>query len=69
MISSADAIVFRVLGNLNQGESGVSLEELLIRIGLAKRNLPQQHTKKFRDHYTAMGAQERIQGRGLRSRR
>ena len=34
LISSGDAIVYRVLGNLNRGEQGISLEEILQKLGL-----------------------------------
>ena len=34
--SSADAIVLRVLENLNQADQGISLEELLSKIGLTR---------------------------------
>ena len=66
LISSADAIVFRVLGNLNHADRGVSLEEVLTKIGLTRRDLPQQYTRKFREKFTSMGAQERIRGQGFR---
>jgi hypothetical protein len=65
-ISSADAIVFRVLGNLNQADRGVSLEEVLTKIGLTRRNLPHQYTRKYREKFTSIGAQERIRGQGFR---
>jgi hypothetical protein len=68
LISSSDAIVFRVLGNLNEEERGISLEEILIKLGRATRGLKRQFTKAFREQYTAKGATERIYGRGLRAR-
>lgn len=36
-ISSGDAIVYKVLGNLNMVEQGVALEEILQQIGLTRR--------------------------------
>ena len=66
LISSSDAIVFRILGNLNEGERGISLEEILIKLGRTTHGLKRQFTKKFREEYTAKGARERIYGRGLR---
>lgn len=63
-ISSADAIVFRVLGNLGQGDRGLSLEEILQKIGRGRGGLPWQYTKAFRENYTGIGQQDMIQGRG-----
>jgi hypothetical protein len=62
-ISSADAIVYRVLGNLNRGSQGISLEEILQRVGFG-RALSYQFTKAFRDKWTARGFAERMQGQG-----
>lgn len=64
-ICSADAIVFRVLGNLDRGDQGVSLQEVLEKLGLG-RKLPTQFTKTMRDRWTAQGVAERLQGRGRR---
>lgn len=65
LISSGDAIVFKVLGNCGCGEQGISLEEILNRLGLTKQ-LEWQYTKQFREKYTMIGQQDRIQGRGKR---
>jgi hypothetical protein len=65
-ISSSDAIVFRVLGNLNEGEKGISLEELLAQIGRTHKDLKSQFKKEFRDKYTREGQIERVRGLGLR---
>jgi hypothetical protein len=65
LISSGDAIVFKVLGNCGCGEQGISLEEILSRLGLTKQ-LEWQYTKQFREKYTKIGQQDRIQGRGKR---
>lgn len=64
-ICSADAIVFRVLGNLDRGEQGLSLEEALDEVGLG-RKLPSQFGRKFRSDYTAKGVAEWMQGRGVK---
>lgn len=64
-ICSADGIVFRVLGNLDRGEQGMSLEELLHNAGLA-RKVPSQFSQKFRATYHAKGVEERLQGRGAK---
>ncbi len=66
-ICSADAIVFRVLGNLDWSERGVSLEEALKEAGLG-RKLGKQYSKEFRLQYTARGVEERMRGIGIRKR-
>jgi hypothetical protein len=65
-ISSSDAIVFRVLGNLNEGEKGISLEEMLIHIIRTSKDLKSQFKKEFRDKYTREAQMERVRGLGLR---
>ncbi|MBL8819937.1 MAG: hypothetical protein JNL58_28185 [Planctomyces sp.] len=63
LISSGDAIVYRVLGNLNRGEQGNSLEEILQKLGLG-RSVQNQYTKRFREQYTRQGQQDMVRGRG-----
>ena len=63
-ICSGDAIVFRVLALLDRIEQGLSLEEILQSIGFA-RPLPWEFTKAYRDRWTSVGSQHRIQGQGL----
>jgi hypothetical protein len=65
-ICSADAIVFRVLGNLDRGHQGVSLQEVLGKLGL-QRPLARQFTKLARERCTAQGVTERLQGRGRKT--
>jgi len=65
IICSSDSIVFRVLGLLRRDEQGISLEEILQRIGLGRR-LGRQYSAQFREHWTRLGRQDRIQGFGLR---
>jgi hypothetical protein len=65
LISSGDAIVFRVLGLLNRSEQGISLEEVLQKIGHG-RAVSKQYTKQFRDRFTKEGEQDSIRGRGLK---
>lgn len=65
LISSSDIIVYRVLGRLNRGEQGISLEELLKRVGLQQANLPSQCTKSFREKHTKTGETDAVQGLGL----
>jgi hypothetical protein len=66
LISSGDAIVFRILGNLQREDQGISLEELLQRIGTSRAGLPWPYTKAFRQKYTDQGKIDSIQGRGRR---
>ncbi|MBN1555547.1 MAG: hypothetical protein JXA11_12450 [Phycisphaerae bacterium] len=54
VICSADSIVFKVLGYLSRAEQGISLEEILQRIGL-RRDLTWQFSKNFREKYTKEG--------------
>lgn len=65
LICSADAIVFRVLGNLDRSAQGVSLQEVLDKLGQS-RALPPQFTKKVREKWTAEGVADRLHGRGRR---
>ena len=54
IISSADSIVFKVLGFLNRADQGVSLEEILRRTGFG-RPMSWQFSKAFREKYTREG--------------
>ena len=67
LISSADRIVYRVLGNLHRREQGISLEEILNRLGSTAPNLPRQYRKSFREEWSDTGFQERLRGIGFRS--
>ena len=42
LISSADKIVYRVLGNMHREDQGISLEEILNKIGMTASQLPPQ---------------------------
>ena len=66
LISSGDAIVYRVLGRLNKGNQGISLEEILTKVGLKQSHLPRQFTKLFRESLTHQGFQDLMAGRGLK---
>ena len=66
LISSGDAIVFRVLGLLGRGEQGTSLEEVLQRVGMSQSNLPWPCRRTFRERYTKEGEADSIRGRGLK---
>jgi hypothetical protein len=69
LISSGDAIVFRVLGRLGRGDQGTSLEEVLHKIGLGRSQLPWPCQKKFREKYTKEGEVDAIQGKGMKRSR
>ncbi len=66
VISSGDAIVYRVLGRLGKASQGISLEEILTRIGLQQSALLHQFTKQFRESVSAQGFQDMMRGRGLK---
>ena len=66
LISSGDAIVYRVLGRWSRGDQGISLEEILTKIGLQLPRLPHQFTKRFRETMTGRGFEDLMQGRGLK---
>ena len=66
LISSADAIVYKVLGRLMISEQGISLEEILQQTGLTLKDLAWQFTRKFREKYTKQGEQDSITGMGRR---
>jgi hypothetical protein len=63
-VCSADHAVFRVLGMFAKVKQGISLEEVLQKIGLS-RKLEWKYTKKFREKYTSMGQVDSIQDQGL----
>lgn len=65
LFCSADGAVFRVLGLLGRIEQGISLEEILEKIGLSRHNLEWKYTKKFREKYTRLGQIDSIQDKGL----
>lgn len=69
LISSADAIVFKVLGNLNRGHQGISVEEVLQQIGQSRSKIPRQYSKQFRESYTKEGEQDSIRGRGKKPKK
>lgn len=66
LISSGDAIVYKVLGRMAIGERGISLEEVLRNIGLAFRHpVKWPYSKQFREKYTKDGEIDNITGLGL----
>jgi hypothetical protein len=52
------------LGLLARTEQGISLEEVLIQIGLS-RQLEWKYTKKFREKYMQMGKIDSAQNKGI----
>jgi hypothetical protein len=64
LISSADSIVYKTIGNLNMAEQGISLEEVLQKIGQGRSDLTWQYTKEFRLKYTDEGKRDSVIGRG-----
>jgi len=65
LLCSSDAIVFRVLARLHRADQGLSLEEMLQRVGLG-RGLPKQFTRMFREVWTKRGQEEMVRGIGLK---
>lgn len=66
LVCSADGAVFRVLGLLGKAEQGISLQEILQKIGVStSEKLEWEYTKKFRDKWTRKGQIDFIQGQGL----
>lgn len=65
IITSADKIVWRTLGALRIGEDGISLEEILGRIGLGRR-VGNEFSKSYRQEWTQRGFEEGLRGEALR---
>ncbi|MFZ2148690.1 MAG: hypothetical protein WAV28_15855 [Sedimentisphaerales bacterium] len=63
-VCAADKAVFRVLGLLGLGQQGISLEEVLEKIGFP-RDMKPQYTKNYREKWTHIGQIDSIQDRGL----
>jgi len=59
-VCSSDRVVFRYLGWIREPERGVSLEEILERMG-APRKLAHKLTKEFRLRWSQRGFQEAFQ--------
>jgi hypothetical protein len=57
-LCSSDAVVFRFLGWIKQGDKGVSLEEVLGEFGGPQRKLLHRLTKQYRLFWTDRGFQE-----------
>jgi hypothetical protein len=68
LLCSADQIVYKVLGALDRAEQGVSLEEVLQKLGLT-RALKRQFQKAFRDAVAGQGFVDSLQGRGVKPKK
>jgi hypothetical protein len=66
LFASADLAVYRVLGLLGRGEQGLSLEEILQKIGITKRLEP-RFSKAVRERLTKEGQRDMVRQRGLES--
>ena len=66
LICSADAIVYRTLGNLNRLDQGISLEMLLRRIGRTA-SLPRAYSEAWCKEQIRKGFADRLQGRGSKA--
>lgn len=70
MACSSDQVVFRILGRLNKGDQGISLQEILAATGLGSglnwEDLKPaagdwKYTKEFREKWTHRGQQDFVQ--------
>lgn len=62
IICSSDAVVSRYLGWIQKPDQGISLEEILNKLGIRRGlKLAPKLTKSFREKYTAQGFQEALQ--------
>lgn len=61
IVSSADAITYRVLGALKCSDQGISLEETLQAIGLTK-HLVYKFSRAFREKWSQRGFSEGVSG-------
>lgn len=65
-LCTADGPVFRALAFLDKDESGISLEELLQKVGLlTSQKLEWRFSKKFREKYARMGQIDSIQDHSI----
>ena len=63
VICSADSIVFKILGNLNKEDSGISLDEIFQMAGFTVQ-VAYQYSKGFRERYSRLGAVDSVTGKG-----
>jgi hypothetical protein len=59
--------VFRVLGRLDRSDQGISLEEVLQKVGENRKIGEWRFGKRFREKYTQVGVADRVKGTGLRT--
>lgn len=62
LLSSGDEIVYKTLGLLNRAEQGISLEELLQKMGMGQSSLDVQYTRQFRLNVTRKGQVDHVKG-------
>ena len=65
LICSADAVIFRYLGATHRSGQGISLEEILTKIGVTKP-LDSLYRKAFRERYSQLGFTQGITGQAVR---
>ena len=61
VVCSADKIVYRVLGALRLSDQGISLQEVLSKVGLT-HDLPEMYTKSYREYWSRRGFEDGIKG-------
>jgi hypothetical protein len=66
LICSSDAIVFKVLGCLNEADRCISLETLLERAGMGRKMRNYWHGENFRRRSIQDGQEDAIRGRALK---
>lgn len=62
LLSSGDEIVYKTLGLLSRADQGISLEELLQKMGMGRSSLDVQYTRQFRLSVTRKGQVDHIKG-------
>lgn len=60
-ICSADKIIYRVLGSCHRQEQGISLEEILQKVGLG-RSVDRMFSREYREQWTQRGFQDGLSG-------
>jgi TRAP-type uncharacterized transport system substrate-binding protein len=61
--------VYRVLGRLGRSDQGVSLEEILQKVGLKRPSISWACSKAFRARQTKQGEIDAIQGIGFKRKK
>jgi hypothetical protein len=66
VICSSDAIVYKVLGSLNEGDRCISLETLLNSAGMGRKMRNFWCREDYRQQRLREGQQDAIRGRALK---